>query len=524
MGCSSSKEAKDFDNINDSDDDREPYTDVYHNNPQGLGLKQYTVDFRITPGSDEGMSRPTVPIGENWTDPEFPLEVAITDESRVDVEWKRPQEFVQDPVLFADGPFRLDIEQRSFGTCWFLSMLSSLADNQDLCRRVINETSYIPETDGICHCRFWNFGKWRDVYIDDYLPVFAGSRHLYGAASGTNINEMWVPLMEKALARFHGSYTMIRGGLSSDAYLLLTGGISERIDFLRNNSRLAPAELYSRIKTSLSNGGLLTCGVSKDNNGHLGLMGPHSYSLNASSVVTRQNGEKAHLLRIRNPHGTHEWTGKWNDQDPEWDTLREGKDIRTNRNEGEFWISLEDFLEYFYRVTICSQLPDFDRDGQPDSLRYVLNIFGEWRGKTAVGPGRTLRERLRNPRLSFTVPRKGSRDKEHVPVLVQLIQKTNLKEYAAISCDLFKMTYANEGSSTYYVYQMEDTEYRNSYFPNLQATFRYMLPPGRYLVLPSTYQRGVQKEFLIRVFSPGPLHKCRSIPSEVTLIPSHQWE
>lgn len=41
---------------------------------------------------------------------------------------------------------------------------------------------------------------------------------------------------------------------------------------------------------------------------------------------------------------------------------------------------------------------------------YVLNIFGEWRGKAAAGPGRTLRERLRNPRFSFTVPRKGKKN------------------------------------------------------------------------------------------------------------------
>lgn len=49
------------------------------------------------------------------------------------------QEFVSDPVLFANGTFRLDIQQRNFGTCWFLSMLSTLADKPDLCKQVCTE-------------------------------------------------------------------------------------------------------------------------------------------------------------------------------------------------------------------------------------------------------------------------------------------------------------------------------------------------------------------------------------------------
>ena len=56
------------------------------------------------------------------------------------------------------------------------------------------------EYDGVFHARFFRFGKWEDVYIDDYLPVIYGNT-IWGAKSDTDKSEMWVALLEKAFAR-----------------------------------------------------------------------------------------------------------------------------------------------------------------------------------------------------------------------------------------------------------------------------------------------------------------------------------
>lgn len=58
-----------------------------------------------------------------------------------------------------------------------------------------------PNYDGIFHCRFWRFGIWDDVFIDDCLPVIYGNK-IYSAHSNTDPNEMWVALLEKAFARW----------------------------------------------------------------------------------------------------------------------------------------------------------------------------------------------------------------------------------------------------------------------------------------------------------------------------------
>lgn len=69
--------------------------------------------------------------------------------------------------------------------------------------QIIPEDAYKIGTaayDGVFHCRFWKFGEWVDLYIDDYLPVKFGKP--WGARSATDPNEMWVSLMEKAFARY----------------------------------------------------------------------------------------------------------------------------------------------------------------------------------------------------------------------------------------------------------------------------------------------------------------------------------
>lgn len=59
--------------------------------------------------------------------------------------------------------------------------------------------------------------------------------------------------------RFHGSYNAVYGGQSGDAYICLTGGVSESIDLKELHSK--PTELFRRVKNALKSGSLVSCSV-----------------------------------------------------------------------------------------------------------------------------------------------------------------------------------------------------------------------------------------------------------------------
>ena len=61
-------------------------------------------------------------------------------------------------------------------------------------------------------------------------------------------------------------------------------------------------------------------------------------------------------MRIRNPHGTNEWTGRWSDGSEEWKTVdKYGDDQITwsKADDGEFWMEFNEFVKNFESLRIC---------------------------------------------------------------------------------------------------------------------------------------------------------------------------
>lgn len=242
-------------------------------------------------------------------------------------------------------------------------------------------------------CRFWQYGEWKEIIIDDRLPTRDGEL-MY--LRSTTKNEFWSALFEKAYAKLHGCYEALRGGTISEAFEDFTGGISELYTMSQS-----PPNLFDILSKAYGQKAGLGCSIEPDPNSFEmktpeGLVKGHAYSITAIKYVeisTLKRQGKIPLLRLRNPWGNEiEWNGAWSDKSMEWSLTPslERKNIGlTFEQDGEFWMSYQDFMKFFTQVEICHINPDSigDEDLKNVKKKWEMNAFeGEWvRGVTAGG-------------------------------------------------------------------------------------------------------------------------------------------
>ncbi|XP_075165551.1 calpain A isoform X3 [Haematobia irritans] len=461
--------------------------------------------------------------GSLFEDPEFPASnESLMFSRRPDryIEWLRPHEICDDPQFFVEGYSRFDVQQGELGDCWLLAAAANLTQDANLFFRVVPpDQSFEENYAGVFHFHFWQYGNWVDVVIDDRLPTSRGELMYMHSAER---NEFWSALLEKAYAKLHGSYEALKGGSTCEAMEDFTGGVTEWYDL-----KEAPHNLFSILAKAAERNSMMGCSLEADPNvleaeTPEGLIRGHAYSITKVcmiDIITPNRQGKLPMVRLRNPWGNEaEWNGPWSDSSPEWRYIPDEQKHEIGLNfdrDGEFWMSFQDFLKYFERVEICNLSPDSLTESQQNDgkRKWEMSMFeGEWTvGVTAGGCRNFLDTFWHNPQYVITLEDPDEEDDEgKCTVIVALMQK-NRRSKRNLGMECLTIGFA--------IYHLNDREFnvrpqglsffkyrssvaRSPHFINTrEVTARFQLPPGHYLIVPSTFDPNEEGEFIIRVFS-----------------------
>uniref|UniRef100_A0A914HVM4 Calpain-D n=1 Tax=Globodera rostochiensis TaxID=31243 RepID=A0A914HVM4_GLORO len=273
--------------------------------------------------------------------------------------WLRPEQIVtRDNRLSRwsvfNDPQPTDIEQGLLGNCWLLSALAVISERPDILEKLFITKEYTHH--GVYEVRLCIDGIWQHILVDDFFPCQKRSRQMVFAVGRKN--QLWVSLIEKALAKTYGNYAILKAGRTVEGLSTLTGSPTLSIDLeyvdLDRDSRnaaldIAWAKLISAREARFLMG--CSCGAGKRTVDEaeyrqVGLMSQHAYSL------------------LDKKHTNREWPG-WTQR------LRRELPSGANLSAGTFWMPFERFVLYFDNVDIAQTR---EHSGGWVATRYLVDI------------------------------------------------------------------------------------------------------------------------------------------------------
>ena len=155
------------------------------------------------------------------------------------------------PAFYKDGASAGDVEQGANGNCWMLAAVATVTNVPGLLERTCVARD---EAVGVYGFVFQRDGEWGAVVVDDQLYISnlelhdSGQylqqlfkddeedykKHFFSSKALTfakcaDPNETWLPLLEKAYAKFHCDYSSLYGGFTGEGVEDLTGGVTSEI-------------------------------------------------------------------------------------------------------------------------------------------------------------------------------------------------------------------------------------------------------------------------------------------------------
>ncbi|XP_030882264.1 calpain-3 isoform X4 [Leptonychotes weddellii] len=247
-----------------------------------------------------------------------------------------------------------------------------------------------------------------------------------------------------------------------------------------------------------------------------GLVKGHAYSVTGLEEALFK-GEKVKLVRLRNPWGQVEWNGSWSDGWKDWSFVDKAEKARLQHQvteDGEFWMSYDDFIYHFTKLEICNLTADALESDKLQTWTVSVNE-GRWVRGCSAGGCRNFPDTFwTNPqyRLKLLEEDDDPDDSEVIcSFLVALMQKNRRKD-RKLGANLFTIGFAiyevpkemhgnkQHLQKDFFLYNASKARSK-TYINMREVSERFRLPPSEYVIVPSTYEPHQEGEFILRVFS-----------------------
>ncbi|KAM9355409.1 calpain-1 catalytic subunit-like [Pholidichthys leucotaenia] len=429
------------------------------------------------------------------------------------VVWLRPHKIVSNPSFVVDGISRFDFGQGVVGNCWFLASIGALTFQNIILQQVVPaDQNFGEEYCGLFHFKFWRFGTWVDVIIDDKLPTINGRLIFVHSKDPT---EFWPALLEKAYAKVCGSYSDMSAGTPSEALVDFTGGVHICIQLSD-----PPPDLWEMMCRAGRSKSLMGCGTPQGETSENtvlpnGLVQGHAYTVTGVKEMMSQ-GKTVHLVRLWNPWGKGEWKGDWSDRSPFWKTVSpEDREMCLSiRDDGEFWMTMGDFCQRYSDLDICCLCPDF-LDGSSTCHWKTSYYEGRWVAGTTAGGCMNYPDSFwTNPQYRVKIDNllSGCAERQNEKnMLVSLMQKPDKRNRSLVKnlhIGFYVFEYkAQTGKFPASFFNTYASVAKTKTFLNSREVMEFMvLTPGEYLIVPSTFSPNETASFILTILSKSETH------------------
>lgn len=316
-------------------------------------------------------------------------------------------------------------------------------------------------------------------------------------------SQFWASLLEKAYAKLHGSYEALKYTTSMDVFNEITGGSTEVIPLQYEDLSLKVLTAVTKLTT------ISTAVCDPDRILENGIAPGFNYAV--ASVEQIQTAEGLVILvKLRRSPGINQvYLGPYGSpKSVEWKSVssRDRERLGLDKLEpNEFHMCWEEFSATFGQLEIVH----LDEETCQSEQRFksaqlkapqAKTFQGYWRrGITAGGSRNHLDSFHINPQLCLTL---GAADDVIVALIQHHIQEPKVIGYSVY---LLPPSHPDKVLAPNGFFHRTKALFHSLYSNSRQVLHRMSLQAGRYLIVPTTYDSGVEGTFTLRIYCKSPI-------------------